>query len=276
MDHCWSSSLLSCEYRGVFLCAVTVPETSTWGNHPFAPPSSSLNSTHQGHNWTCLRAQSRNHASWLRCSSLIRISDGTTPSPAHRRNQSVCHFLFITTNSLNCWLFLPRLHGCCRWRSCSGLIALSEMQTEICLVNEFSRLGFVLSINGCMSTVFSLQMDCCSSVPWPGWFYVWAVFKLPTCVPSDSRGRPSESCLFLKPGAQAAHLVTTADLAASSPGPPVASALCIGRQINEVFAFLWQSITFQKVSEGSFTGKSELCRCGSPLGSLKDQWFWMC
>lgn len=59
---------------------------------------------------------------------------------------------------------------------------------------------------------------------------------------------PSSYCPSLQPGAAAAHQLT-----ATEPlGPPEASALCVCCQINDVFAFLWQSGAFQKVSEVGF------------------------
>lgn len=85
------------------------------------------------------------------------------------------------------------------------------------------------------------------------------MFKLPTCVPFSSGVCPSGYYLFLKPGAQAAHLVTAADPTASTRGPLWHLLFAFARQINEVFAFLWRSGTFQKVSEGGFAGESELC-----------------
>lgn len=53
----------------------------------------------------------------------------------------------------------------------------------------------------------------------------------------------------------------------------MAFALCIGHQINEVFAFLWQSGGFQKVREGGLAGQREHCWCVSSLRSLKEHLF---
>ena len=181
------------------------------------------------------------------------------PITALCSNQGVCHVSCIATNGLNWLLFLPRA---------TRLLLMLEKPLKIngtCLnadwncviVNEFSRSQFDLQRHWSMAAVNGCQMEmlqfpsvlfapCTRLVLCPG----RALFKLTTCVPSSSRVRPSRCCLFLKPGAQAAHRVTAVDLTARSPGPPVTPALCIGCQINEVFAFLWQSGAFSEGQRG--------------------------
>lgn len=78
------------------------------------------------------------------------------------------------------------------------------------------------------------------------------LFCPPACYPAPLF-HPSSYCLPVK--AQAADQLTAAGLS----GPPGASALCAGCQINEVFAFLWLSCSLQKVIEGGFPVDSELC-----------------
>lgn len=87
-------------------------------------------------------------------------------------------------------------------------------------------------------------------LPWPMLCLACALFILPTCVPSSAGVCPSSYCLSLKPVAQAAHQLTATEL----PGPPEASALCVCRQINEVFAFLWQSGAFPGGQRGWLPG----------------------
>lgn len=71
----------------------------------------------------------------------------------------------------------------------------------------------------------------------------------PACHPAPLYISKQGYCQSPKAGAQAVHQHSATRL----PGPPVASALCVGRQINEVFAVLWQSCAFQKVNEGKLS-----------------------
>lgn len=103
----------------IWLCVVTVLQTSLnpdmSKSHAlsslFFLSSVSLNAMHQGQNWTLarLRGQYSNHASWLCCLILIRISDRAASLTAHLRTlqQSQCHFLCLSTNSFNWLMFLP-------------------------------------------------------------------------------------------------------------------------------------------------------------------------